>query len=68
MNSKYWPAKYLNTVLAGSCSCTRMTSCDSLSRALTRTGIFLMGGALTSVTWRDSSTTSLCAVARQVST
>ncbi|MNT51386.1 hypothetical protein D3C72_1883500 [compost metagenome] len=68
MNSMYWPAKYWNTMLAGICSCTRITSCESFSSAPTRTGIFLMGKALASVTWRDSSTTSVCAVARQVST
>jgi hypothetical protein len=34
----------------------------------TRTGIFLTGKALSSVTWRDSSTTSVCGHAQQVST
>ena len=54
--------------LAGSCSLTTITSCDFFSSDSTREGIFLIGKALSSVTWRDSSTTSVSAIALQVST
>ena len=46
----------------------RITSCDIFSNEAMRTGILRMGKASALVTWRDSSTTSLMAVARQVST
>ena len=65
-NSMYCPAKYTNFSVAGSCSCTCMTSGLKRARLRTRTGIFLMGGKPSKLTWRDSSTTSLWAVARQV--
>jgi hypothetical protein len=45
-----------------------MTSCDSRSSLATRTGILRIGKAPASVTWRDSSTTSLCGTPQQVST
>ena len=43
-----------------------ITSCDFFSKLTTRTGIFLMGKLPASVTCRDSSTKSLCAVEQQV--
>ena len=52
--------------LAGSCSLTTMTSGDFFSSDNTREGIFLTGKALSSVTWRDSSTTSVCGTPQQV--
>ena len=68
MNSTYCPAWYWMMSLAGNCSLMRMTSGESFSNAATRAGIFLIGKAPACVTWRDSSTTSLCAVPQQVST
>src|SRR6185369_12457312 len=52
--------------LAGSWSLTTMTSGDFFSIEITREGIFLTGKALSSVTWRDSSTTSVCGTPQQV--
>jgi len=54
--------------LAGICSSRRITSGDFFSINLMRVGIFLMAKAPASVTWRDSSTTSLVGLAQQVST
>jgi len=45
-----------------------MTSCDLRNSDSTRAGILRIGKAPMSVTWRDSSITSLRAVAQQVST
>ena len=52
--------------LAGSCSLTTITSCDFFSSEITREGILRTGKALSSVTWRDSSTTSVCGTPQQV--
>jgi hypothetical protein len=43
-----------------------ITSCETFSRLATREGILRTGKALSSVTWRDSSTTSVCGRAQQV--
>ncbi|MCY1370966.1 hypothetical protein D9M69_580880 [compost metagenome] len=63
----YWPAWYWKVSDAGNCRCMTITSCEARSSRFTRTGIFLIGKAPASVTWRDSSTTSDCATPQQVS-
>ena len=62
----YWPALYCSVSLAGSWSWMTITSCDFFSSEITRDGMRLMGKASADVTWRDSSTMSLCGLAQQV--